>query len=594
MKRVRAVSIVACCMLIPARAESLGVARAADDARALMERMPADAYVAVVVRSLDDVDKVIAEISRRVAGQADSIADDFRTGAPFGQWTDTSKPMGMCMFEMDGQEDPVAWVVVQDFDAKIKELQEKAAAQPPAPAEGEGAAPGEGEGEGAAEEPEPPQFGAVEHDGMWELTIDGEKVFAKKAGDYVIFAGDAQYIAKATETTTSLAQEVREQVSLFDGRDIYVHVNLKAMRPMLLPQIAQGAAMAPMFAAMAAQGGDPAAMTAIITTIFDSAQKFVEQVRYVDVSVKLTPQAIDATIASGYDEGAIKTYLAAQKPAEAQPFTTIAAQPYFLATSFEVVGDQTALINYMVEKFFAAPAGADAAAQAAAEENRKLFAELYTNMRGANTSIAFTDAGMRMAGDYLTTDPARLVELMEKQVLAAKTQFMQQMGGGITYEVVGHTQIEGTEVVEFTIKVDETNPQLGPMAPMIQQVYGASTRFVIGKVGDRVRIGMGDEAYLKTVFAAQIATPLSGDQFVAAALGALPPKRNMVALIDLAGIAPLIGMFTAGAPDMSAIPPGPPIAISVSVAGEPARVDIHVPVRAIERVVQAFSQEPPA
>ena len=40
-------------------------------------------------------------------------------------------------------------------------------------------------------------------------------------------------------------------------------------------------------------------------------------------------------------------------------------------------------------------------------------------------------------------------------------------------------------------------------------------------------------------------------------------------------------------------PPGPPVAVSVSLSGEPARVDINVPFKAIERMVKAFSPQQP-
>jgi methionyl-tRNA formyltransferase len=35
------------------------------------------------------------------------------------------------------------------------------------------------------------------------------------------------------------------------------------------------------------------------------------------------------------------------------------------------------------------------------------------------------------------------------------------------------------------------------------------------------------------------------------------------------------------------------VAISVSISGEPARVDINIPFKAIERVVRALSPQPP-
>ena len=74
------------------------------------------------------------------------------------------------------------------------------------------------------------------------------------------------------------------------------------------------------------------------------------------------------------------------------------------------------------------------------------------------------------------------------------------------------------------------------------------------------------------------------------ALAKLPKKYNVITLIDPAGILPLVGPLM-GMPKMDPIPPGPPVALSISFAGEPARIDIHVPLRAIERVIQAVGPD---
>ena len=63
-------------------------------------------------------------------------------------------------------------------------------------------------------------------------------------------------------------------------------------------------------------------------------------------------------------------------------------------------------------------------------------------------------------------------------------------------------------------------------------------------------------------------------------------------IIDPVGLLPMIGPMM-GMPKTEPMPPGPPVAISVSLSGEPARVDINVPFKAIERMVKAFSPQQP-
>jgi hypothetical protein len=79
---------------------------------------------------------------------------------------------------------------------------------------------------------------------------------------------------------------------------------------------------------------------------------------------------------------------------------------------------------------------------------------------------------------------------------------------------------------------------------------------------------------------------------VRAALSALPDRRNAIILIDPAGALPILGPLL-GKPNPMELPPGPPIAISASLCDEPARLDIHVPLRTIERIVQAMSPQDP-
>jgi hypothetical protein len=55
---------------------------------------------------------------------------------------------------------------------------------------------------------------------------------------------------------------------------------------------------------------------------------------------------------------------------------------------------------------------------------------------------------------------------------------------------------------------------------------------------------------------------------------------------------PIVGQLTGNAP-AEAVPPGPPIGVSASLSGEPARLDIHVPIRSIERIKQAFAPNEP-
>lgn len=138
------------------------------------------------------------------------------------------------------------------------------------------------------------------------------------------------------------------------------------------------------------------------------------------------------------------------------------------------------------------------------------------------------------------------------------------------------------------MKFDTSNPQLAAGAMM----FGPNAKIALGRVGDRIRFCMGNTGNLERIFAATTSQPLASNEDVAKTLKALPKKRNFVLLLDPAGAIPLFGPMM-GMPTTANIPPGPPIGISVSLAGDPASLNIHVPISAIERVIKAIPKDGP-
>jgi hypothetical protein len=169
---------------------------------------------------------------------------------------------------------------------------------------------------------------------------------------------------------------------------------------------------------------------------------------------------------------------------------------------------------------------------------------------------------------------------------------MQQFGGGVKVEALGSTKIGGATVEQFAMKLDEldpANPVTGPMAAM----YGEDTRYGIGVVNDRVRFCLGNEQDIKRTFSGKISVPLASSSYVKEAMASLPKKHNAVILLD---IATAVGFFNTmmGMPAPAGpISAGPPIAVSATLSGDPALLDIHVPARAIERIKQAAAPDEP-
>jgi hypothetical protein len=107
----------------------------------------------------------------------------------------------------------------------------------------------------------------------------------------------------------------------------------------------------------------------------------------------------------------------------------------------------------------------------------------------------------------------------------------------------------------------------------------------------RVGAFAGPEAEATKFFSGKVQKPLANGALVAEALKNLPAKRNLVILVDAMGILPMIGPMM-GMEVPANLPPGPPAAISTTLSGDYARTDIHVPAKAIAKVMEIMS--PPA
>ncbi len=577
MNRLRSVLVLALCFM---PAMPCAVANGdMEEVTKLLRIIPADFPVTIVVANLARLDGAVLSAYKRFEPDSAEpwLVAGIKRDFPIGKWIDFGKPMALALPNIGGQKEVVFWVSVAGFAEKVKSVD-----------------------------------GAKKEEGVWEIPFEGEEtVFAKARGAYVVAATSKETLSRAVREGKTLADELRLRMNLLEKRDALIHVNADSIRPMALGAIAQAAQMVPMFAMMASQqsGTDATVTTTMFATLLDSAKKFVEQIAFVELSVAVGDKAIDLTIATGYNEGAIKTYLAKQKPASIPLLTQIEKQPYFMAAAYHVPGDEPGFLEYLFDQINSAiptapmtgqstvlpgnPAGGGGQGTIvdqtkATKEALRVARDLYRNIKASNMVMGMSPGGMRMSGDYYGKDPKAILELTKRSMTAANP-LVQQFGGGARYEALGPRKLGDISVEVFTMKLDTTNPSAAVMANM----YGENSRLALGATDDRVRFCMGNESYMKRFFTTtSIEKPFAAGRLVAEALAALPAKRNAVVLIDPAGLLPLVGPYL-GIPKVDAVPPGPPVAISVSLAGEPARLDIHVPLRSIERLMQALEPDDP-
>ncbi len=542
--------------------------RASGDVESITKLMPSDYPLTAVVVNFEKLDKGVTAFGKAVdpTSEPSGLLTDMKRQVGVAEWVDFTKPVGIIQASFNNSE-PVLWASIPKFAEKVKEIE-----------------------------------GAKEEDGVWFVPFEGkDDLFVMVKGDVVIAGLDkSELTAMVQKEGKRFADEIRPRMDLLKDRDALIHLNFESVRPMVSGQLAQAGQMAPMMAMMAAQQGgmDATALTAVFTGVVEGLKTFVEQAAYVDIAVGISESAVNTTIAAGFSDGTIKSYLAKTKPAASPLVACFEDEPFSLAMGWHVPGAESPFFDFVFEKMaVAAPApaaqpageGGDKPASAeadASKEAMQVLRDLMRKMEGQNTLMRVTDKGLVSKGSYI--GDSKVILDLAKQTLTKVNPLSKSFGGGASYEPSGTKDLGGTTVDQYTLKFDPNHPASAQAAKM----FGENNNILFGVAGGLAAYYMGPEAEAKQYFSGKVGKPLTENKQVAEAVAALPSKRNALLLVDIAGSLPAI-LPMLGMPAPSEIPAGPPVALSVLLSGDYARVDVHVPSKAIQRVVQATSSQPP-
>lgn len=558
-----------------------GAVRGGEDVFNVLRMVPSDLPIVVVVRDLENLEKSVQAFGRQLGSDdaTDFGLSDLREELAIAEWADFSKPFAMGTHSLSDKLDAIFWVCVPEFTTKVKT-----------------------------------RPGAKEVEGVWHLTVEegeqkteggeaqgavepkehaGKKLFVKVKGDYVVAATTLALLEKGCKADKPLAAEMKARGEIIGQRDVVIHLNMDELHDRAVAGLGNAAQMAPMVAMMLAQqggGADPMMITSMLSAVFKAAESLVEQLAYVEVAIDVSEKAIDATVMSGYRDGPIKSYLAKQRPASRAFFKEIPEQSYLAAFGFQLPGEESPVLDYVEKLVVAAipppPVGEGGAQGSGTADAIKLVIDLYRQIEGVDAVFAMRSDGFKESGELLTKNPKRVVELT-KQMLSSENPLIKAFSGGMSMESVGAKKIGGTDVEVFAMKLDPANPA----TPQLSGMMGKDTRYGIGIVKDRVYFCLGNDEDIDRVFSGKRETSLAASPYVKEALAALPAKYNAVGLIDLAAAASSSAVMM-GMP-VTPLPPGPPVAITVSLSGEPARLDVHVPAIAILRVKQVMAPPKP-
>ncbi|RME36476.1 MAG: hypothetical protein D6788_11490 [Planctomycetota bacterium] len=529
----------------------------------LLSVMPAGAPVNVVFVDVERLDAVVKDVQRRFSpGDVPAgFLDQMKQTIPLAQWADYGEPIGITVFDVQQNSDnALIWLRIPGFAEKMKSWEQ-----------------------------------ATQEEGVWTFPVTNfSQGFARKVGDFVQFTDHRPLFDQvdAASKGKKLADVLRPRMDLFVNRHVLMHVNAEPLRGLITGQLAQASQMAPMILAMSAQqsGQDPAMAVGTVSAMIDAFTRFVEQLDTLDLTLGLTKDDATLTVAAGFKDGPIRQYLQRCQPAsEGVLLASLPDRGFVVAGAYHVPGKDAPFMDYFIQQMLSAkppmmppPAGGEEKKPASQEvwkkslESGRRIARLTT---GQNFLATVSEGSLCVLSDYLTDSPAEIEKLVGE---TPETLGGLLSAAGPQFEKLKPQTVHGVTVSSFRLQMPANNPQMAAMA----RIYGANPVMAVGTIGHRVRAYLGAEEHLSEAFASGGA-PLARNARVQEALRKLPRKRNGVLLIDPAGILPMIGPML-GMPVTKTIPPGPPIAVSLSLSGEPARLDVHVPFRAIERIKEAM------
>jgi len=534
---------------------------------AILKLVPADVAVALVATNLQQTDKALAAMVKGIDPEAKDVnlLAGIKSELEIGDWVDFSKPFAMIQPDANSGDAGLFFAYVPDFDTKIKSLE-----------------------------------GAAEKDGVWEITKKGAAGEPAKPSFFLLHKGKVvagasvrrflDLVGKGPDLGSALSRQPKD----IAGRDFLVHINMSPLRDKVVGAISMYGPMMAMMAGAQTGGGDAAALTSMMNAMVEGVLGFVKQLATLDVAVDFSVDGVGVTVASRFTDGAIKTYLAKQKPASLPLLATVPDQPYTMAFGYHMPGEDSGLMVYVLEKMLAAlpkkPAaegGAEAGADDANDKTLNSIKAFYGKLEGFNAVVHVSDSGLSEVGDLTGSDVQDLLE-RGKDLLEHSSELMAAFGMGASgYTSLGKKQFGTTQADTYRFEIDPNNPAAAQATAMM----GKDTQFALGIDSGRLRFGFGSEADLKRAFSPVSGKPLAASKYAKAAMGALPKHSNLVVLIDPAGILSMVATF---APmPVASIPPCEPFAFSVSLAGEPARLDVHVPARSIRELMKAFEPDEP-
>lgn len=438
-------------------------------------------------------------------------------------------------------------------------------------------------------------FAVNEDDSYYATIVDDVAALATTQAPLMDFEKPDQSLAP------QLMRKLGENVS---SHDLVAWVDMKTLRPQLMPMLQMGRGMMQM---AIAQDPNAAQSAAIVNFMVDDALTLIASIDEVVVQADVDQENAKADVALAIDpDSPPGAYLQAVRPTDESLLRYLPQMPSTFMLGYEwtlAPGTQSwmqRMSDFLLAEF---ERSADVSESELATAKETLNTMMRQAQRGGNTAVSFGDGKLLVSGVYFESDPTAFLQALEQYgETDLPNILMQQWAGGVEMSITaqGWTEIAGTRALEQSYAFETTTDD--PSAAAIDLMYGDALTYYAFPARGTACFVMGQQDAARQLAEKVIAgdTQLAGVANVKAATARLADNPEMLMLVNVAEYGQFIGqMFTTmeQAPPVNIKPspmaPGkvPLLAIGLQLDGPQMTTTLDVPAGAIKTLVEMFESE---
>lgn len=437
------------------------------------------------------------------------------------------------------------------------------------------------------------KLGAEADGGLYKLTVNGMPSVALPKKGLLIVAASAKGIEpfkKIDKPLGGLMQDLEKKVSA--GADVFLYLNVPELKDTVLAGLDFfDQTLKPLIAQAGSVGGnDPAMMTRILDMYVKAIRQLVTDGRSFCLGLSVSGDRIQLQkgLAFKSDSTLAKYFQDTDQTSTARLIENLPSQPFFFAVGWDTGGRNSLWREVSAAMLKNLSVDPD---KTKTDRMEKYLGEMFGQMQRSNMLMDWGEGGMAMLGHYEVKDPEAFLKLFRDNKNEAATMMSSFSPGAKVDVAVSSKKVGSLDVTEFKYTFSGLPAE---SMKMIKAMYGSETmRMQMAAVGkDSVGFASGDKG--DPITKLEKPSSLTKEKRVTAALGDLPPKAGVVALLDVTGAIRAFKAMTAAVGQPIPIPlpdydqPPPPVGVAVTTEKDGMIARVVVRADTVREVAKPF------